>query len=564
MVWKPEEAQALLQKIYMAAFRVNDLLTLLRPDQWKMGDAERKSFSQTLDSLRDQLKTLEQGRSQLVGQPQNVEFADKTAAAIKAVRSSIEAVAGAVAQYESPAAADYKQAAESLSALQQKMASYIVSLRPPQEQPQAVAAPPSSEPARPNLTAKVPVPAAPIQTEKIEAAPSSPAPSAPAPMKPQEVLALLQKIYMAAFRVNDLLTLLQPDKWKMDEAERKSFSQTLDSLRDQLKTLEQWRYQLMAQPQNTSVADKTSAALDAVRTSVEAFARAVAQYESPGAGAEYKGAAETLSGLAQKLESYDTSLRAPVEQATATVVSSGAQPGKPGGGLQTEKIEAHAAPPPPATTVETPVSMKVYQARVLLHKVYVATFRVSDLLGVVHPERWTAPQSERDSFNREVLALRNHLKVLGDAREQFDEYPEDAYLGFQAYLAITPVIADLSRISRDVAQLEGPKLAADLAQPRQWLGETQHGLEPYLNFILQNREQAIRGFQADLASCQNTLNYALRPRPAVPMPNIMPALKGVRHPRPTSDGSAGHRGKTKNGRAQAQADGSSGRSSVTR
>src|SRR5438046_3129754 len=117
--------------------------------------------------------------------------------------------------------------------------------------------------------------------------------------KPEETQALLQKIYMAAFRINDLLTLLRPDQWKMGDAERKSFSQTLDSLRDQLKTLEQWRYQLMAQPQNTSVADKTSAALDAVRTSVEAFARAVGQYDSPGAGAEYKGAAETLSGLAQ-------------------------------------------------------------------------------------------------------------------------------------------------------------------------------------------------------------------------------------------------------------------------
>src|SRR5438876_3947268 len=128
MVWKPEEAQALLQKIYMAAFRVNDLLTLLRPDQWKMGDAERKSFSQTLDSLRDQLKTLEQGRSQLVGQPQNVEFADKTAAAIEAVRGSVEAVARAVAQYQSPAAAaDYKQAVESLSVLQERMTSYVTS-----------------------------------------------------------------------------------------------------------------------------------------------------------------------------------------------------------------------------------------------------------------------------------------------------------------------------------------------------------------------------------------------------------------------------------------------------
>jgi hypothetical protein len=134
---------------------------------------------------------------------------------------------------------------------------------------------------------------------------------------------------------------------------------------------------------------------------------------------------------------------------------------------------------------------------------------------------------------REVLALRNHLKALEDARGQFDEYPEDAYLGFQTYLAITPVIGDLSRISHDLAQLEGPKMAADLVQPRQWLGETQHSLEPYLNFILQGREQAIRGFQADLASCQNTLNYALRPRPCA-MPNIMPPALGC-SPRPTSD-----------------------------
>ena len=60
MVWKPEEAQALLQKIYMAASRANDLLTLLQPEKWNIGNAERKSFDQTLGSWHDQLKTLEQ------------------------------------------------------------------------------------------------------------------------------------------------------------------------------------------------------------------------------------------------------------------------------------------------------------------------------------------------------------------------------------------------------------------------------------------------------------------------------------------------------------------------
>src|ERR1051325_7401192 len=114
----------------------------------------------------------------------------------------------------------------------------------------------------------------------------------------------------------------------------------------------------------------------------------------------------------------------------------------------------------------------------------------------------------------------------------------------------------------EVSQFEGSKAAADLTQPAQWLGEVRHDLEPYLNFILQNREQAIRGYQADLASCQNTLNYALRARPATPIPNVMPVLKGVRHPRPTSN--HGRQSKAKQDSTQAERHNSTERSPVTR
>src|SRR5215472_14860622 len=47
---------------------------------------------------------------------------------------------------------------------------------------------------------------------------------------------LLRKIYNSAYRVTDLLGLLQVDKWKTSDAERKSVDATLEMLRADLKT----------------------------------------------------------------------------------------------------------------------------------------------------------------------------------------------------------------------------------------------------------------------------------------------------------------------------------------
>jgi hypothetical protein len=423
---------------------------------------------------------------------------------------------------------------------------------PTSGQSTAPAANPSTNPPGNALTA---TPAA--SDKSTGASEQAPTPAVKAaPMTTAEVQSLLQKVYMAAFRVNDLLGILQPETWKIDDAERKAFNQNLDSLRQQLNALEQWRSQFAGQPQNTELGEKTAAAIDAVNAGVDAVSRAVGRYDTPAKSADYQRAAADFRPLQQKLESYIASLRAAAAQPAESTATSNQQPSKPGeasAALQTERIEAPAAAPPPATTTENPESlMRVYQAKLLLHKLYVATVRLNDLLGLVHTERWKQPHALRDAVKQRLDALRNRITSLDALRKQFEDEPDDAYLGFQTYVAIVPVIEDLRNVIPDVVQFESPAAGADFTQPAQWLGETQHDLQPYLNFILQNREQAIHGYQADLAACQNTLNYALRPKAAAPMPNIMPILKGVRHVRRVSKTSEDvSKAKKKAGRARA-------------
>ena len=67
-----------------------------------------------------------------------------------------------------------------------------------------------------------------IQTEKIVAPGQTPAvPSAQAGttgyLEPAQVKALTHKIWLAQYRLNDLLAQVHPEKWKMPPAARQSF-----------------------------------------------------------------------------------------------------------------------------------------------------------------------------------------------------------------------------------------------------------------------------------------------------------------------------------------------------
>src|SRR5271170_8097418 len=75
-----------------------------------------------------------------------------------------------------------------------------------------------------------------VEEEKIDAPGQTPAATpgkAPTSgyMETTQVKALMHKMWLAEFRLNDLLTQVHPEKWKISPGERKSFDQSLDSLR---------------------------------------------------------------------------------------------------------------------------------------------------------------------------------------------------------------------------------------------------------------------------------------------------------------------------------------------
>jgi len=408
--------------------------------------------------------------------------------------------------------------------------------QPPPEQQQAqpgAQQPPQPAPGAPSQAS--PNPQAPPSEEappkeKSEAAQGSQAtPAVPASeavrLEPAQVTQLLHKVYSAAYRVTDLLTVLQPEKWSMDEAARKSFDQTLESLRSQLKQLEEWRRQFEAQPQNLTLGNATDAAIGSVYLDADTVSRAVSQYENPANEAQFKQAAEQLLSLQRTLKAYLDSLRVPAQTAARA-----ASPNQPAANQpapvtvaaapQTEQVAAPQAAPPPSTSTELAGSITPEQVKTLMQQVYVATFRLGDLMTLVHAERWKVPEPVRDSFKQDLATMRKHLEALEAARSQFLDQPDSPYLGYEVYVAIPPVVSDLSRIAQSVSQFENPGLASQVGQPGKWLRDAGQTLQSYLDTMLSRDQQVVRSYQTDLVACQNTLNYAMRSRAAEPMQPI--------------------------------------------
>ena len=59
---EPAQLNDLLHKVYLATFRFTDLLSILNTDKWKIEDAARQSFQQIVETLRVQLKELDEDR----------------------------------------------------------------------------------------------------------------------------------------------------------------------------------------------------------------------------------------------------------------------------------------------------------------------------------------------------------------------------------------------------------------------------------------------------------------------------------------------------------------------
>jgi hypothetical protein len=167
------------------------------------------------------------------------------------------------------------------------------------------------------------------------------------------------------------------------------------------------------------------------------------------------------------------------------------------------------------------------QVKVLLHRIYVAAFRLNDLLTQVQPGRWKVPEPVRDHFNLSVGKLKSDLKTLDASRTQFSQQTDSPYLGYQTAEAIPVVLSDLSDVERDLAQFGGRGLGGQFSQPAQWLDESHQALKAYVEFMLRNWSQVTRTYEANLAACQNTLNYAMYGHTAAAQP-----MEPVRFVRP--------------------------------
>jgi len=208
---------------------------------------------------------------------------------------------------------------------------------------------------------------------------------------------------------------------------------------------------------------------------------------------------------------------------------------KPGPALETETVEtSRPAPATPAASQAGEGFMEPAQVRELLHKVWLAEYRLNDLFTEVHPERWKLADPARSSFQQTFDTLRSQLKALEEWRIQLDARPDSMYLGYMTYTTINAALPRLDAVTHMISLHENTSLGAQFSQAGNQLFDLQQSLQPYLMYLLRSQDQLLRASQTNLAACQNQLSFAMRGRGqrVTPMKNIRPDFKGRRRPKP--------------------------------
>jgi hypothetical protein len=211
--------------------------------------------------------------------------------------------------------------------------------------------------------------------------------------------------------------------------------------------------------------------------------------------------------------------------------------------VETEKIVApgQTAAVPSARTSTTGF-MEPAQVKALMHKIWLAQYRLSDLLTQVHAEKWKMPPGTRQSFEQSLDSLHKVLAAEEDWRSQYDGRPDSLYLGFQTYLAISAVLPRVDGVARSVSQYANASFGAQYSQAANQLYDLQQMMQPHLLFLLKNQDDFLLVAQTNLASCQNELNFAEHNKEgkATPMKNIAPVFKG--HGRTAATNKTGPKG----------------------
>ncbi len=289
---EPGQVKSLLLKVYLATARIHDLLSLAQPGAWKMSDAQRGAFNGQVQSLKSQLTQLEKWRYQLLYHPESEQLADRTAAALKGVIPSLQNVAAAESQFESPAAgAQFEQPWKQLAEADKSLNSYAAYLELEYQKELSAQPPGTSGPAG-------------LQTVRIGAS-ALPAPLtsisvATPPLRPSQVKSILFRIYFYVYRIHDLLTQEHPEAWKAPHAERKAESLALSTALARIQNEEKWRALFSESPANMYYAFQAYRSIESLFQPLGAFSRGAGQFENPTLNAVYgKPAAGIQSSLDQ-------------------------------------------------------------------------------------------------------------------------------------------------------------------------------------------------------------------------------------------------------------------------
>ncbi len=161
------------------------------------------------------------------------------------------------------------------------------------------------------------------------------------------------------------------------------------------------------------------------------------------------------------------------------------------------------------------------EVKALAHKIWLAEYRVNDLLSAARPERWKMSDAARDSFQKSRATLQDGLRTLEDWRSQFEKRTDRMYLGYETYGAITTVLPSLDSVGRSISEYENPSFGAQYGQAAKQLWELQRSLGAYLGLLVRNQDQVLQALENNVAGCQTTLTYAMRPKvtAAKPMRN---------------------------------------------
>lgn len=125
----PPQVKTLLHGVYMESSRVQDLLSVLHPEQLSLSDTQRSALKSDVETLRKGLGDLAQWRGELDEQPGSMYFSYQTYTALNTLAPQVDALARALAGLGKAGLSDqYADPEGKLLGFEQTLSSYVAYL----------------------------------------------------------------------------------------------------------------------------------------------------------------------------------------------------------------------------------------------------------------------------------------------------------------------------------------------------------------------------------------------------------------------------------------------------